>query len=141
MIYIAVALYRYSEALSIPQQMKNCRIKPDARTYGTLVSGLLKGGDTEHACAILVAAFSDGPGVEYDTFLRVCRQFPEMYQKCRERAWHVDAKGVIQRATACFSKSQHSQAHGNQQQLQHTSQHRYNNSNFNSGVALRHRKQ
>merc|ERR1712048_188593 len=42
----------YSEALLIPQQMKNCRIKPDARTYGTLVSGLLKGGDAEHACKI-----------------------------------------------------------------------------------------
>ena len=95
----------YQEALKIPRYMKDAKIKPDARTYGTLVSGLLRSNnyaDSEQAYKIVVGAFKDGPGVEYDTFLRICKMYPKLFTEASKNAWTHEAKSVIHRTNSAL---------------------------------------
>lgn len=84
---------RIAEALNVPSEMAKAGIRPDARTFGTLTSGLIRSNDIETARVLTKKAFAQGPGIERDTLLRLCRTF----------GGRGDEVGAFLRSLACWN--------------------------------------
>eukprot|EP00392_Amoebophrya_sp_AT5.2_P013366 g13484.t1 len=97
----------YKDALEIPALMRQAEVQPDARTYGTLALGLLRTAASRCSAdwvtaavrQVVVNAFKEGVGVEFETLHRICKQDGSLYGEvakiAREQRMSPEAKAVV----------------------------------------------